>query len=72
MTWLWISIAVTLAAVFVVLAVRLVLPAVSEVSEWIRIQREAHAASWRIHQHATAAFAQMLDAARRTEPGEEP
>ena len=72
MTWMWISIAFTLLVMLTVLAVRLLLPAVSEASERIRIQREAQRASWRIHQHAAVAFGTMLDAARRADAGEEP
>jgi hypothetical protein len=64
MSWMWISIALTLTVVAMVLVARLLVPAVSEASERIRIQREAQAASWRIHQQAAAAFGQMLDAAR--------
>ena len=71
MTWMWISSACALSLVLVVLAVRLLVPAVSEASERIRIQREAKEASWRIHQHAAAAFGQMLDAARHAEAQEE-
>jgi hypothetical protein len=72
MTWLWIT--MTLAAVLVLLlvaAVTVLLPAASEASERMRIQREAQAASWRIHQHAARAFGEMLDAARQAERGED-
>lgn len=36
----------------------------AEGTERRRLEEEAAAASWRIHQQATAAFAQMLEAAR--------
>jgi type IV secretory pathway TrbL component len=60
-------------AVFVsliVLAVALLMPAVSEAVERVRIEREAAEASWKIHQGATAAFGQMLKAAREAEAQE--
>ena len=37
-------------------------------AERARIEREVQTASWQIHQQATHAFGQMLDAARETKP----
>ena len=54
----------------IVLAVALLMPAVSEAVERVRVEREAAEASWRIHQRATAAFGQMLKAAREAEDPE--
>lgn len=42
-------------------------PSVSREIERQRVEREAQAASFRIHQQATRAFGQMLDAAREAE-----
>ena len=39
-------------------------------SERARIEREAAEASWRIHQRATQAFGQMLEAARQQQAAE--
>ncbi|HYI61536.1 MAG TPA: hypothetical protein VEW93_06995 [Acidimicrobiales bacterium] len=55
-------------ALAVLLGVRLLLPVVNEANEEARIQRETQAASWRIHQSATQAFGDMLEAARQPEP----
>jgi hypothetical protein len=41
----------------------------SGATERQRLEREAAAASWRIHQQATHAFAQMLEAARDEQGG---
>lgn len=40
-----------------------------EGTERQRLEREAAAASWRIHQQATHAFAEMLEAARDEQRG---
>lgn len=71
MTWLWLAMALAAVLVLLVAAVTVLLPVVSEASERMRIQREAQAASWRIHQHAARAFGEMLDAARRADSGED-
>ena len=42
-------------------------PSVSREMERQRVEREAQEASFRIHQQATRAFGQMLDAAREAE-----
>lgn len=70
-TWMLIPVGFAVLLAVVVLSAVLVLPVVSEVSERIRIQREAQEAAWRIHQHATRAFGEMLAAARRAEAREE-
>lgn len=59
----------------VILLVWLLRPMVDEVlqraQERARIEREVQRASWRIHQQATQAFGQMLDAARQAQRQEE-
>lgn len=50
----------------------LLLPAATQAVERVRLEREAAEASWRIHQQATEAFGQMLDAARQAEHEEGP
>ena len=42
-------------------------PSVSREMERQRVEREAQEASFRIHQQATRAFGQMLEAARKAE-----
>lgn len=66
-----IGLTVLVTAAVVLAAVWVLLPAVSAASEGVRIQRETQEASWRIHQHAAAAFGQMLDAARQADAGDE-
>lgn len=62
---------VPLLIVGVVLAgVWLLLPLVGEALTRVRIEREAAEASWRIHQQATRAFGEMLEAARQDPRGE--
>lgn len=51
----------------VLLGVVLMLPAVSEAQERVRIEPDAQEASWRIHGQATRAFGQMLQASREAE-----
>lgn len=55
----------------VLLALVAVLPAVTEAAERARVEREVAEASWRIHQQATNAFAQMLHVARQAGRREE-
>ena len=50
----------------------LLLPAATQAMERVRLEREAAQASWRIHQQATEAFGQMLDAARQADREEQP
>lgn len=57
-------------ALTVLAVMALVMPSVGQTSERARIEREAQAASWRIHQQATRAFSRMLDAAREAEKHE--
>jgi type II secretory pathway pseudopilin PulG len=71
MVWLLILVGVALVVAVVAIAARLMLPAVSEASERVRIQRETQEASWRLHQHAAHAFAEMLAASRRTDVEDE-
>jgi hypothetical protein len=49
----------------------LLLPAATQAIERVRLEREAAEASWRIHQQATEAFSQMLEAAREAAPDHE-
>lgn len=56
----------------VLLGLALLLPAASQAAERVRIEREAAEASWRIHQQASAAFEQMLGAARDGQRQERP
>ncbi len=48
----------------VLVGVALMVPAATEASERIRLQRETQDASWEIHARATSAFGEMLRAAR--------
>lgn len=61
---------VFLGVVIVGFAVAFV-PSVSREIERQRVDREAQEASFRIHQQATHAFGQMLEAARKAERREE-
>lgn len=61
---------VFLGVVIVGFAVAFV-PSVSREIERQRVEREAQEASFRIHQQATRAFGQMLEAARKAERREE-
>lgn len=63
MTILVIGVLVVVLAGLVLLAATLLLAA-SQAAERLRIEREAEQASWNIHQQASAAFGQLLDAAR--------
>ena len=45
-------------------------PSAAELAEKARLHDEAQKASWRMHQQATQAFAQMLDVLRQRLPGE--
>jgi hypothetical protein len=56
----------------VVGGVCLLLPAATQAIERVRLEREAAEASWRIHQQATEAFGQMLDAARQPDRKDRP
>lgn len=56
---------VAVVLLLVVVAFALVAPAATEAVERARIEREAQHASWLIHQQATKAFGDMLDASRR-------
>lgn len=53
----------------VIVGISVLVPAVGEAMERARVEREAAEASWRIHQQATQAFGQMLDAARQHQAG---
>ena len=48
----------------VLVGVALMVPAATEASERIRLQRETQDAAWEIHSRATDAFGEMLHAAR--------
>lgn len=61
--------ALTFLIALVVTAAWFLLPAASQAAERARVEREAQEASWRIHQRASQAFGEMLDAARRTNHG---
>lgn len=52
---------------FVLVAIWLLAPVANRLAERTRIEQERQEASWRIHQQATRAFGQMLEAARRGE-----
>lgn len=56
----------------VVGGVCLLLPTATQAFERVRLEREAAEASWRIHQQATEAFGQMLDAARQSDREDRP
>lgn len=56
-----ITVGVTL---LVLVGVALMVPAATEASERIRLQRETQDAAWEIHSQATNAFGDMLHAAR--------
>lgn len=62
-----ILVSVVVMVTLIVLGVAWLLPAASQATEELRIQREAEAASWRIHQRATSAFGEMLKVAREAE-----
>jgi hypothetical protein len=47
-------------------------PSAAELAEKARLHDEAQKASWRMHQQATQAFAQMLDVSRQRLPGDSP
>lgn len=64
MTVLFILVLLIVFVAAVLFGVALMLPAVSEAQERVRIEREAQQASWRIHHQATRAFGQMLQATR--------
>jgi hypothetical protein len=49
----------------VLVAVWLLAPVANRLAERTQIEQERQEASWRIHQQATQAFGQMLEAARR-------
>lgn len=51
-------------AVLLVTALALVGPSLAEAAERARLEREAQAASWRIHQQASRAVTEMLEATR--------
>ncbi len=59
--------ALVFLSVLVMAAVALVLPAATKAVERARVEREVTEASWRIHQQATQAFGEMLEAARQAE-----
>lgn len=66
-----IGLAVVAVALLLITGVLLLVgPMMSAALERARVHREAAEASWRIHQSARAAFAEMLTAARRSEQGE--
>lgn len=60
-------VAVLILWTFAIAAIALVVPAAGRLAERTRIEKERQDAAWRIHQQATQAFGQMLDAARRGE-----
>ena len=66
-----IGLVVVVSAVMLVLAISFV-PSISASVEQARVERESQEASWRIHQQATRAFGQMLDAARKAEKEDSP
>lgn len=75
MSWLEVfffalGLAVFLGVAIIGIAVAVV-PSVSREMERRQVEREAQEASFRIHQQATRAFGQMLDAARTTERQED-
>ena len=47
-------------------------PSAAELAEKARLHDEAQKASWRMHQQATQAFAQMLEVSRQRLPGASP
>ncbi len=69
---------IELLVLFIILVVAVVggayllMPAVTQAVERVRLEREAAEASWRIHQQGTEAFGQMLDAAREADRRDRP
>lgn len=56
--------AVLILSTLAIAAIALAVPAAGRLAERTRIEKERQDAAWRIHQQATRAFGQMLDAAR--------
>jgi len=54
-------------ALLVLVGVALMVPAATEASERLRIQRETQDAAWEIHKRSASAFGEMLQAARSDE-----
>lgn len=69
-TLIWIVLLALLLAVVLGVAAMAVVPPTVSAIERHRIRRELLEASWRIHQQATAAFGQMLAAAREAQSEE--
>lgn len=66
-TFFFITASVIVMVALVVAGVAWLLPAASKAAEELRIETEVQDASWRIHQRATNAFGEMLQAARDAE-----